>query len=318
MNEIALKKDQFSLVKYDAMCVAIVACHDVQEAKEIRDKAIALEAYFRQASNTEPERLAAVVRVRAERQAGQLLKEMDRARLGAQPGNTLANKKNESPASGPSFLPPKEEAPPPTPTLKDLGISKNQSSQWQRLAEVPDDIFETRMEKKPAKAHVSANTGNSEWYTPSTIIEMARTVMGSIDTDPASSDIAQQCVKAGQFYTKSDNGLEQTWTGNVWLNPPYAQPAIVEFSSKLIEKWKGREFSQAIVLVNNGTESRWLQQMLLLADAVCFPEGRIKFLDADGAPGAPLQGQVLLYFGEARKRFHEIFGQSGAILFNGA
>jgi len=311
MNEVALKKDQFGMVKYEAMCAAILECHAVVEAKEIRDKAIALEAYFRQAKNTEPERLAAVVRVRAERQAGQLLREMDRAQPGAQPGNS-SNKKVNGTDAGPST------SPPPPPTLKDMGITKNQSSEWQKLAAIPEEVFEARLEKQPAKAHVSANTGNNEWYTPSTIIEMARTVMGSIDTDPASSDIAQRCVSAGKYFTKADNGLEQVWSGNVWLNPPYAQPAIVEFSTLLIEKWKNREFSQAIVLVNNGTESRCLQQMLRAASAVCFPEGRIKFLDENGTPGQPLQGQVLLYFGTDRQKFHEIFGQSGAILFNGA
>ena len=63
-------------MKYDAMCSAIAACSRVDEAKEIRDRARALEVYAKQAQNKEAERTAAEIRIRAERRAGQLLREM--------------------------------------------------------------------------------------------------------------------------------------------------------------------------------------------------------------------------------------------------
>ena len=145
---------------------------------------------------------------------------------------------------------------------------------------------------------------------------MAREVMGSIDTDPASSDIAQQWVKAKHHYTEKDNGLTQTWAGNVWMNPPYSQPVITQFTKAFVDKWNVREFSQAIVLINNATDSKWMQSLLLEADAVCFPCGRIKFIDEAGTPsGSPLQGQAFLYFGTARQKFSDTFSHSGAVLF---
>lgn len=51
-----------ALVRYDAMCRAIDAAHKVDEVKDIRDKAIALEHYARQAQNTDAQwqKLAAV------------------------------------------------------------------------------------------------------------------------------------------------------------------------------------------------------------------------------------------------------------------
>ena len=63
------------LVRYDAMCRAIQSCEKIDEVKEIRDKAIALEVYAAQALNKEAERSARMIRIRAERRAGQMLKE---------------------------------------------------------------------------------------------------------------------------------------------------------------------------------------------------------------------------------------------------
>jgi phage N-6-adenine-methyltransferase len=121
--------------------------------------------------------------------------------------------------------------------------------------------------------------------------------MGSIDLDPASSDVANKTVMATEFYNEDDDGLTKDWYGNVWLNPPYSQPQISKFSDAVVAK-RG-QYESAVVLVNNATETQWLQQMMNVCDAMCFIHGRIKFLDVNGvASGAPLQGQCVLYFGK--------------------
>jgi len=68
--------------------------------------------------------------------------------------------------------------------------------------------------------HSSASV---EWYTPEWVAELARRVMGSIDLDPASCDVAQRTIKALEYYTREDDGLAKPWVGNVFCNPPYGR-----------------------------------------------------------------------------------------------
>ena len=45
---------------------------------------------------------------------------------------------------------------------------------------------------------INQTSGDVEYYTPPAIIEAARLVMGTIDLDPASSETANERVRAGQ------------------------------------------------------------------------------------------------------------------------
>ena len=171
-------------------------------------------------------------------------------------------------------------------------------------------------EDAPRKlAHVAQNTGNNEWYTPPEYIEAARAVMGGIDCDPASSEIANRTVKATTFYTIDDDGLRQRWHGRVWMNPPYSQPHIANFADALIEHLDDA-VTEAIVLVNNATETGWFQSLLSRASAACFLRGRIKYLTPQGIPAnAPLQGQVILYYGKDTAPFGKVFANLGRVLY---
>jgi hypothetical protein len=140
--------------------------------------------------------------------------------------------------------------------------------------------------------------------------------MGSIDTDPASSEVANKTVKAQQFFDAEQNGLEQKWSGNVWMNPPYSQPLIAQFSDAITKKFSEGEIDQACVLVNNGTETGWFQTILDAASAVCFIKTRVRFIDPSGKPsGAPLQGQTVIYIGDNTGAFNDAFCSFGKVLY---
>ena len=207
-------------------------------------------------------------------------------------------------------------------------VSINLASQFVSLPEEvqQEAIAAIAEQNEPAKevmreavknAHVANNSGNNEWYTPGKYIELARQVMGGIDTDPATSEIANRTVKAEKIFTAEDDGRNQVWSGRVWMNPPYAQPLMGDFAEAVSAKFESGEIEQACILVNNATETKWFQRMLEASSAVCFPKSRIKFLDPEGnASGAPLQGQAIVYMGENVDSFKDQFSSEGVVLTN--
>jgi phage N-6-adenine-methyltransferase len=214
------------------------------------------------------------------------------------------------------------------PTLADIGISKNLSSRAQAIASIPHDEFEEvlathreevtavsdrTMEALGRRAPVSLYTGNNEWYTPSEYIESARIVMGSIDTDPASSESANKIVKAATYYTKEDDGLKKAWTGNIWMNPPYSQPEIGMFCNALIAKYNFKEVSQAIVLVNNSADTTWFHNLANVSAAFCLTKGRISFYN-ELLRSAPTNGQAFFYFGNDVSLFASEFSKHGMVV----
>ncbi len=218
-----------------------------------------------------------------------------------------------------------EEAPQEVLKAVEAGeVSINLATQFQAL---PDDVKQDLIEaiavqsdtakeviRKAVKAHVANNSGNNEWDTPAKYIALAREVMGSIDTDPATSLRANKTVQAAQIFTADDDGRAKIWSGNVFLNPPYAQPLMGDFAECVSAKFESGEIDQACILVNNATETQWFQRMLAVSSAVCFPKSRIKFLDPTGKPGAPLQGQAIIYMGDNVEAFGDAFSAEGMVL----
>jgi phage N-6-adenine-methyltransferase len=151
-----------------------------------------------------------------------------------------------------------------------------------------------------------------EWYTPEEITRTAHHVMGGIGLDPATCELAQTSVQAGAYYTKVDDGLAQPWTGSVWLNPPYSAPQV--WIDKLFAEMAAGRCSQAIVLVNNATETAWFQRLLTESRLVCFPARRLAFWRHDHSNVGARQGQALFYFGNRAEQFYSAFSATGAVL----
>lgn len=162
---------------------------------------------------------------------------------------------------------------------------------------------------------------SNEYYTPSKYIEAARELMGGIDVDPASCDIAQRTIKADVYYTKNDNGLNKKWHGRVWLNPPYGKignnSSQGYWGQQLLSRFKTGEVYEGILLVRSAVGYTWFE---LLWDAmpVCFVRERISFIREDGSDaGKSKQGSALFYVGNNVTGFINIFRRFGRIILPG-
>lgn len=154
----------------------------------------------------------------------------------------------------------------------------------------------------------------NEWYTPPEYISLARAVLGDIDVDPASSKLAQETVKARQYYDKEQDGLRQPWHGRVWLNPPYSQPLIGKFVGKLLTEWNQGRVDSCIALTHNYTDAMWFHDAVSAANVVCFTQGRVRFYEPGGSFAKPTQGQAFFYFGREIDAFKREFGRVGFIV----
>lgn len=293
------------ILLYDQARAALSACLDTDDVLEVKARADAVREYARQAQNRTLEIDAAEIRIRAERRLGELLKKTPKHE-GGRPSQTPNNESGVS-------------------TLDDQGIDYRLSSRSQKLADISEPEFEEqvvdwreerehggRVTTTLKPVHVAQNSGNNEWYTPPHIIEAARKVMGGIiSLDPASSDKANETVGAPTHYTVEDDGLSREWRGRVWLNPPYQRGLVDKFVTHLMSS---PHVTQAVVLVNNGTETDWAQRLLAAATAVCFPKGRIRYVAEDGETKmTPLQGQMIVGLGVDAVKFRAVFETIGAV-----
>jgi len=125
------------LARYENAKTAIEAYKTVDEVKEFRDKAVAVQAYAKQANDYQLERDAAIARVRAERKCGELLRDMDKAKGATEPGTNRGTTRSDDTTA--------------SKTLSEMGVTKDQSSKWQKLAEVPEEIFESVIDNQGMK-----------------------------------------------------------------------------------------------------------------------------------------------------------------------
>lgn len=124
---------------------------------------------------------------------------------------------------------------------------------------------------------------SQEHFSPKPIIDAARKVMGAIDLDPASCELANTMVGAERFFGKALDGLAQDWQGRVFCNPPGGRRGNkslpVLFWEKLTTEWLEGRVEQAIFLAFSLEFLQTGQRSSVSPMSVpfCVPSKRLKF-----------------------------------------
>ena len=157
------------------------------------------------------------------------------------------------------------------------------------------------MTKQDGFGHESPYEGaTNDWITPRWIIEAFG--YGYFDLDPCAS-LNQPWSCARDALTEEEDGLEYTWWGNVWLNPPYG-PYTHKWVEKLIQHKTG------IALIFARVETKlWQDFIFPTAHGFLFPKRRIQFARPDGttpksSSGAP--SALIAWGDENRGRLIEL------------
>lgn len=118
-----------ALAKVEAAYRALSEARTVNELAHIRNQAEAIRYAAKQAQmGIEMINDAAELKLRAERRAGELLRETEKAKGAREPGTDRGTTRYHDDTA--------------SPTYDDLGIDKLRASRWQQIAEVPQDDFE--------------------------------------------------------------------------------------------------------------------------------------------------------------------------------
>lgn len=192
------------------------------------------------------------------------------------------------------------------PDIKDLVRNSPIANSTTKLLE----LARTAPDEQAAVADrmlVHYSSATPEWYSPPSVIERTVELLGTIDLDPCSNDKDNPRVPAGQHYTKDDDGLAQTWSGRVYMNPPYGRE-ISDWIEHLVEQYEAGEVLSAVALVPSRTDTEWFHH--LRDYPRCFVKGRLSFSDNENPAPFP---SMVVYLGRDVEGFVQVFGDMGDV-----
>jgi hypothetical protein len=136
-------------------------------------------------------------------------------------------------------------------------------------------------------AHEPSIGKSDDWYTPRWIFD----ALGlTFDLDPCSPG-AEHWVPARRVYTIYNDGLAQPWSGLVFMNPPLGgRNGQVPWLKKFFEHGNG------IAVVRAYTSAGWFHEWAPRAETWLFPNGKTRFIRADGTVGEQ-PGSGSIFFG---------------------
>lgn len=253
----------------------------VEDAKSLADKAAAAKVWAQRAHLGEEQiNLAAIAKLWAERRAGELLilSRENGERVGFDGAAESSNKAR----------------------LDDLGLTKHESSRFQKLAAVPADDFEQAIDDAAAEGQVTTagvlrkmdvhySSKTPEWSTPQDLFDSLNAEF-SFGLDVCATSKNAKCE---HFFSPEQDGLTQAWhgySGAIWMNPPYGDE-IAKWVAKAHQAFS--EWGETVVcLLPARTDTAWFWNYCGDGE-VRFLRGRLKF--GGSVNSAPFPSAVVIF-----------------------
>ena len=200
---------------------------------------------------------------------------------------------------------------------------------------------------------INQDSGNTEWYTPDEIMEIVRAMLGVIELDPASNQMANERVKAGRIFTSKDDGLTQDWKAEtLWLNHPFSKgeqpcktyksqhlidqglspckkkacvdrgyhiekevPSNKRWIDKLVSEFEKGHFKRGCCITFASTSEAWFKPLLDYPQIFLY--GRVNFMNDKGEQiKGVTKGAVITCFGLAIEEIEKAAGDKGKVKFS--
>jgi len=158
---------------------------------------------------------------------------------------------------------------------------------------------------------------SEHWNTPGSFITLVRAV-APIALDPCSNE--GSLVQAERSICLPEDGIKADWfersrfenqtsAGLVYVNPPYGSKQRDFLRKCAAEADRGCEI---VALIPARTDTMVFQRTVFAtAQAICFYAGRLKF---EGAPSSAPFPSAVVYWGQRRERFNEVFASYGKVI----
>ena len=191
-------------------------------------------------------------------------------------------------------------------------------------------------------AGIQARQEAAEVITPNDLAATAHALMDGITLDVASSKFANDYVGAEQYYTPTDDGLnEQQWFGNVYLFPPSgtyfweakrsrwtmtrsSSPTLVSSHAvwfrKLYKQWMARQITQGLYFTNCPDMIRYEQKLFDFPVCILRTPPILIYHIGDEVKKRPTCTSLLVYFppvnnvDEATEKFVDLYSPKGRVL----
>lgn len=111
------------------------------------------------------------------------------------------------------------------------------------------------------------------WPTPEYLFSALHKEF-DFDLDPCASHGNAKCAT---YFTESDDGLSQDWSGRVFMNPPYGR-SIAAWVSKARHEVESGNAELVVCLVPVRSDSKWWHDNCMKAHEIRLMDQRIEFM----------------------------------------